>query len=168
MAKQKPRGAQGLTVRALWDKQVMAQQRKPQGAQGLAVSAFEDKQEKAKRRAETIELERARNYIRQNVSFLPLDAYLQTNPAFHRDIADGVYATITLIGAALGPVSALEQLAIDALRNNCSFVSVNNTVVLPVRSKGAYAGYDWHKTTFLPPSVTYFATGFYRKKPKSK
>jgi len=157
----------------------MANRARPWVVQGVAVRAAEAahkqeqrKAERAKERAEQIaaekELARVRQYIRTNVSFLPFESYLTTNPVFHRDVADGVYATITLAGSGSNARSALEDLAIDALRNNCSFVSVNNTVVLPVRSKGAYEGYDWHKTTFLPPSVTYFATGFYRKKPKSK
>jgi hypothetical protein len=156
----------------------MANRARPWAVQEVAVRAAEatekEKQkraEQAKRRAEAGELERARNYIRKSISFLPLDAYLKTNPVFHRDIADGVYATITLTGADSDAVSALENLARDAMRNNCSFASVNNTVVVQSRmekqmicspSEGVY------RTAILPPKITYFGTGFYRKKPKSK
>jgi hypothetical protein len=165
----------------------MANRARPWAVQEVAVRAAEaaekEKQkeaeraeqraQRAKERAEKISAERERarvhQYIRSNVSFLPLDAYLKTNPVFHRDIADGVYATITLTGSNSGPVSALENLARDAMRHNCSFVNVNNTVVVPygINKESLYQGVP-AQIVFVPPEITHFATGFYRKKPKSK
>jgi hypothetical protein len=127
-----------------------------------------------KRIAEKKELKEVHNYIRKNMSFLPFDSYLSANPIFHHELADGNYALITLTGSSSDPVSALECLARDAMRKKCEFVSVNNTVILQTGIKQELLGFDYvrgsdvYRTVPVPPNVTYFATGFYRKKPKSK
>ncbi len=129
---------------------------------------------RAERIAERKELKEVHKYIRKYVSFLPLESELKLNPKFNSDIADGVYAMLTLQGSSSGAVSALENLARDAMRNNCSFVNVNNTVVLQQRTRQENIGFDYirgsdvYRKVPVPPEITYFATGFYRKKPKSK